>query len=101
MNDPNWPNGRCAKCHKKRTKAGHDPCIGHLPGVEYACCGHGNEEGYISFVNGLVIRMKIFSVENKTKPTMTKKEQRAKNMEALARGLEVLNLDADELKEMD
>ena len=25
----------------------HDPCIGHIEGVNSACCGHGVETGYI------------------------------------------------------
>lgn len=46
----------CPKCGEKRRKEGEDACLGHLPGVKYACCGHGEEEGYISFDNGMVIR---------------------------------------------
>jgi hypothetical protein len=31
-----------------------DPCIGGLPGVAYACCGHGEKVGgYILFENGI------------------------------------------------
>lgn len=37
-----------------------DPCLGELPGVEFACCGHGGmvkeERGYIAFSNGVVLR---------------------------------------------
>jgi hypothetical protein len=33
-----------------------DPCIAGLPGVKYACCGHGASEGYIFFENGIAIR---------------------------------------------
>jgi hypothetical protein len=34
-----------------------DPCLGVLPGVSYACCGHGvAEKTYIAFENGVVIR---------------------------------------------
>lgn len=47
---------KCPKCKKRATKDDHDPCISNLPGVKYACCGHGIEEGYISFENGVVIR---------------------------------------------
>jgi hypothetical protein len=35
---------------------GPDPCLGKLPGVVAACCGHGEDEGYIWFENGLCIR---------------------------------------------
>lgn len=33
-----------------------DPCLGILPGVLFACCGHNETEGYILFENGLTIR---------------------------------------------
>ena len=33
-----------------------DPCLGVLPGVNFACCGHGVGNGYISFENGRIIR---------------------------------------------
>ena len=48
----------CAACGRFRTEEGHDPCIANLPGVLAACCGHGVEEGYVKFSNGLVIRGK-------------------------------------------
>lgn len=47
---------KCPKCNKCVTEDGHDPCITNLPGVEYACCGHGLKEGYIAFKNGVIIR---------------------------------------------
>ena len=32
----------CAACQAPRPpKEGPDPCLGWLPGVRYACCGHG------------------------------------------------------------
>jgi hypothetical protein len=65
--DPNWHDGRCVKCGKPRTKEGHDPCIANLPGVKYACCGHGREDGYICFENGGLIRMQIISTERPRK----------------------------------
>lgn len=37
----------CAKCRKMPTKEGHDACLGTLPNVKYACCGHGVWEGYV------------------------------------------------------
>lgn len=34
-----------------------DPCLGQLPGVDNACCGHGDrDEAYIRFTNGVIIR---------------------------------------------
>jgi hypothetical protein len=47
----------CAACGLKRTEAyGPDPCLGYLPGVQNACCGHGIQYGYVQFENGLTIR---------------------------------------------
>lgn len=54
--EPGW---RCPHCRLVRGEDRHDPCIGRLPGVEFACCGHGGEgayPGYISFINGVVVR---------------------------------------------
>ena len=36
----------CIKCGEMPTKEGYDACLGHLEGVEFACCGHGIEKGY-------------------------------------------------------
>lgn len=46
----------CAKCGLASSPEGHDPCLGTLPGVENACCGHGiREDAYIRFTNGMVV----------------------------------------------
>lgn len=37
----------CAHCGLPPTPAGEDGCLGHIPGVTSACCGHGVEKGYI------------------------------------------------------
>jgi hypothetical protein len=34
---------------------GHDACLGTLPGVRAACCGHGKTKGYVLFESGLMI----------------------------------------------
>ena len=48
---------KCKHCNLLPTKEGHDACLGNLPGVEYACCGHGDrEKSYIKFTNGMIIR---------------------------------------------
>jgi hypothetical protein len=51
----------CPKCKRKPTRDGHDPCIANLPGVAFACCGHGVESHnvklpYIKYNNGKVVR---------------------------------------------
>lgn len=56
-----WP---CPKCGELPTPEGHDPCIKNLPGVVFACCGHGVDRGYVYFADGAVIRGD-FSVERK------------------------------------
>jgi len=47
-----YSESRPCKLCKKKFKDDYDPCIGKLPGVEAACCGHGAKEGYILFTNG-------------------------------------------------
>ena len=37
----------CARCGEFPTKEGHDACLGTLPGVDHACCGHGVEPLYL------------------------------------------------------
>lgn len=42
----------CAKCGARRLSlcTEPDPCIGYLPGVYNACCGHGEDDNaYITF----------------------------------------------------
>jgi hypothetical protein len=37
-----WDNPRvCPKCKMMKDKDGYDHCLGYLPGVAHACCGHG------------------------------------------------------------
>lgn len=42
---------RCPECDELPTAEGDDPCIGHIPGVYSACCGHGIEAGQILWVH--------------------------------------------------
>lgn len=46
----------CPHCGLLPTPEGHDGCLGTLPGVRFACCGHGIHRGYIQFTNGVIIR---------------------------------------------
>lgn len=55
---------RCTKCNKSATKDGHDPCIANLHGVINACCGHGHDQGYVMFENGITIRGVFDHVES-------------------------------------
>ena len=51
------PRRSCNNCNKERTEEGHDACLGALPLVSNACCGHGViSETYIQFFNFICIR---------------------------------------------
>ena len=54
----------CKRCGNLSTQEGYDYCLGKLPGVKNACCGHGYEEGYIMFENGVTIRS-YFKIDKK------------------------------------
>jgi len=58
--DPEGETRPCKKCgeeFKEIDGVEVDPCLGKLPGVINACCGHGKpEEAYIMFSNGITIR---------------------------------------------
>ena len=47
----------CKKCCETIDGSEPDICLGNLPGVDSACCGHGiREQAYIRFTNGLTVR---------------------------------------------
>lgn len=46
----------CGACKMAWRADGVDPCLGRLPGVVNACCGHGDVEmSYIEFENGVSV----------------------------------------------
>ena len=46
----------CKRCGSKHEGHESDPCIGTLPGVNNACCGHGvRGDSYIRFTNGVTV----------------------------------------------
>ncbi len=48
------PNRDCKLCN---SDTDIDGCLGKLPGVMNACCGHGNvNESYVQFTNGVILR---------------------------------------------
>ncbi|MCB1711529.1 MAG: hypothetical protein KDH96_03330 [Candidatus Riesia sp.] len=53
---PEVPTRKCPRCNLCPTKEGHDACLGKLPGVSYACCGHGVKRGYMMFSDGKIVR---------------------------------------------
>lgn len=49
-----WKDRPCGHCGKHNSPQGHDACLGTLPGVMNACCGHGDaNQAYIQFENGV------------------------------------------------
>lgn len=57
-----WKERPCGHCGKHNTDKGHDACLGELPGVSNACCGHGDRDNsYIQFENGIIVRGWILS----------------------------------------
>ena len=56
-------NTPCGLCGQLRTPEGHDACLGTLPGVQAACCGHGKGEGYVMLETGHTIRGHFDHVE--------------------------------------
>ena len=50
-------NRPCGYCHKYKTIEGHDACLGTLPGVKNACCGHGKiTDAYVQKLNDEIIQ---------------------------------------------
>lgn len=46
----------CGFCEKENDSSGHDTCLGELPGIMNACCGHGTDgEAYVQFLNGDIV----------------------------------------------
>jgi hypothetical protein len=78
--DSNHPE--CGFCGLDTPESGHDPCVGELPSVMNACCGHGQtDEAYVQFSQNCRIsgqsallyirRMKCGNVTNKAKTYMS------------------------------
>lgn len=45
-----WQDRPCGHCGLHNTSEGHDGCLGTLPIVMNACCGHGQmNEAYVQF----------------------------------------------------
>ena len=47
----------CGHCHEYPTAEDHDACLGELPGVMNACCGHGtSEDAYVQLNDKSILR---------------------------------------------
>ena len=55
--EPVRPCVKCGKTFQGSFIGDPDPCLGVLPGVDNACCGHGaRAHSYIRFTNGVVVK---------------------------------------------
>lgn len=53
----NWDSRPCGFCGKHSTDEGYDSCLGTLPYVMNACCGHGESDlAYVQFENQVCLR---------------------------------------------
>ncbi len=51
------PPRPCAACGREVVHDAPDPCLGTLPGVIFACCGHGVPGlSYVTFEEGTTLR---------------------------------------------
>jgi len=48
----------CVRCGCMPTPEGYDACLGFIPGVVSACCGHGVEDGYVLKEGGYKIEFR-------------------------------------------
>lgn len=64
LNPPPCPKCKLEFIWDEETKSYIDPCLGRLPGVKNACCGHGKEQAYIQFNDKKIIRFKLKKIEN-------------------------------------
>lgn len=52
-----WKERGCGFCGLPDTPEGHDGCLGAIPGLLNACCGHGRiEDAYLQVEGGMEIR---------------------------------------------
>jgi hypothetical protein len=52
-----WRSRSCGHCGLPPREDEHDPCHGELPGVDNACCGHGDiSTAYVQFNTGETLR---------------------------------------------
>ena len=58
----------CPKCGLARTPEGHDPCMSQIPGAVSACCGHGLEPPYVSFLGDAALRAIEWARNGGTEP---------------------------------
>ena len=71
MRNVGWrePLDPCPHCGKRPGPNGEDGCLGHLPGVVSGCCGHGVEEGFLIFENGVQLEFTLSRLPTRATPS--------------------------------
>lgn len=49
--DPVYEDRPCARCGRWPTPEGHDACLGELPDILAACCGHGFNDVQLAYLH--------------------------------------------------
>lgn len=97
-NDDPWdPEAQrpCAYCGAQWKHGTPDPCLGMLPGVDNACCGHGVEEGYISFTSGTVVRGWFSKIDKGEPSTVDEDDEDAASILLYGRSIEEVRRELD------
>ncbi len=51
------PFRECGHCNLPNREDDHDACLGEIPGLMNACCGHGvDDDAYVQFSDGSVLQ---------------------------------------------
>ncbi len=51
----------CVLCKVAPGPDGHDPCLGEIPGMTAACCGHGLQAGWTVTGDGAVTHLPLLT----------------------------------------
>lgn len=88
---------RCPKCREFPTADGHDACIANLPGIKFACCGHGLREqgktdyGYLVFDDDTVIRDSDPNFDRILEDLLKKRDELRNKIQIIAYKYHILN----------
>lgn len=60
----------CKVCKELHSPLYPDPCLGYIPGVFAACCGHGDKVGYIWLRNGTYLYIDSLKFQTPLTPSL-------------------------------
>lgn len=87
-----WRDRPCGHCGLPNRDDGHDACLGELPGVVNACCGHGDpRDAYLQFKGGWTMKPNPYTYreDGREVPAINRREwwQLAGSTSAITTGL--------------